>query len=223
MQLSNETINVLKNFATVNPNVVFKPGQKLKTISEAKTILASAEIVEDFPVEFGIYDLNEFLSVYNLIENPTLAFEDKSLLISGSGQKIRYYFSETEILTQPSKDITMPDCEVGINITDEQLKSLKQASAVLGHSDLAITGTNGNVVAKVFDEKDSTSNTFEMELDRDNACKEDFNFVVNMPNLKLLPGDYFVNISSKLISDWTNNDYPIDYFIALEKSSTFAV
>merc|ERR1711965_396348 len=98
-----------------------------------------------------------------------------------------------------------------------------QASAVLGHSDLAITGTNGNVVAKVFDEKDSTSNTFEMELDRDNACKEDFNFVVNMPNLKLLPGDYFVNISSKLISNWTNNDYPIDYFIALEKSSTFAV
>ena len=223
MQLSNETINVLKNFATVNPNVVFKPGQKLKTISEAKTILASAEIVEDFPVEFGIYDLNEFLSVYNLIENPVLSFEDKSLLISGSGQKIRYYFSETEILTQPSKDITMPDWEVGINITDEQLKSLKQASAVLGHSDLAITGTNGNVVAKVFDEKDSTSNTFEMELDRDNACKEDFNFVVNMPNLKLLPGDYFVNISSKLISNWTNNDYPIDYFIALEKSSTFAV
>mgnify|MGYP001392624712 FL=1 len=117
----------------------------------------------------------------------------------------------------------MPDCEVGINITDDQLKALKQAGAVLGHNDLAITGINGNVVAKVFDEKDTTSNTFEMELDRDNACKEDFNFVLNMPNLKLLPGDYFVNISSKLISNWTNNDYPIDYFIALEKSSTFAV
>ena len=93
MQLSNETINVLKNFATVNPNVVFKPGQQLKTISEAKTILASAQIVEDFPQEFGIYDLNEFLSVYNLIEDPTLTFEDKSVLISGSGQKVRYYFS----------------------------------------------------------------------------------------------------------------------------------
>ena len=85
MQLSNETINVLKNFATVNPNVVFKPGQQLKTISEAKTILASAQIVEDFPQEFGIYDLNEFLSVYNLIEDPTLTFEDKSVLISGAG------------------------------------------------------------------------------------------------------------------------------------------
>ena len=223
MQLSNETINVLKNFATVNPNVVFKPGQQLKTISEAKTILASAQIVEDFPQEFGIYDLNEFLSVYNLIEDPTLTFEDKSVLISGSGQKVRYYFSEIEILTQPSKDIAMPDCEVGINISDDQLKALKQAGAVLGHNDLAITGENGVVTAKVFDEKDATSNTYEMELDKDNACKTDFNFVINMPNLKLLPGDYFVNISSKLISNWTNNDYPIDYFIALEKSSTFAV
>lgn len=223
MQLSNETLNVLKNYASVNPNVVFKPGQKLKTISEAKTILANADIVEDFPVEFGIYDLNEFLSVYSLIDNPTLTFEDKSVLISGSGQKVRYYFSETEILTQPSKDITMPECEVGINITGEQLKALKQAGAVLGHTDLAISGDNGSVIAKVFDEKDSTSNTFEMELDSDNSCKATFNFVVNMPNLKLLPGDYYVNISSKLISNWTNNDYPIDYFIALEKSSTFAV
>ena len=77
MKLSNDTLNVLKNFASINPNLVFKPGQKLKTISEAKTILASADIVEDFPVEFGVYDLNEFLSVYNLIEDPELEFEDK--------------------------------------------------------------------------------------------------------------------------------------------------
>ena len=223
MQLSNETINVLKNFATVNPNVVFKPGQQLKTISEAKTILASAQIVEDFPVEFGVYDLNEFLSVISLIEDPTLTFEDKWVDIHGSGQKIKYYYSETEILTQPSKDITMPECEVGINITNEQLKALKQAGAVLGHNDLAISGDNGVIVARVFDEKDATSNTFEMELERNNACQSTFNFVVNMPNLKLLPGDYYVNISSKLISNWTNNDYPVDYFIALEKSSTFAV
>ena len=117
----------------------------------------------------------------------------------------------------------MPECEVGINITNDQLKALKQAGAVLGHNDLAISGDNGVIVARVFDEKDATSNTFEMELERNNACQSTFNFVVNMPNLKLLPGDYYVNISSKLISNWTNNDYPVDYFIALEKSSTFAV
>ncbi len=92
MNLSNDTVNVLKNFATINPNLVFQPGQKLKTISESKTILASATIVEDFPQEFGVYDLNEFLSVLNLIDQPTLQFEDKSVLIQGSGQKIRYFF-----------------------------------------------------------------------------------------------------------------------------------
>ena len=117
----------------------------------------------------------------------------------------------------------MPDAEVGINLTDDNLKALKQASSVLGHTDLALVGENGVITAKVFDEKDATSNTFELTLDRDNACKNDFNFVVNMPNLKLLPGDYFVSISSKLISNWTNNDYPVEYFIALEKSSTYNV
>ena len=224
MNLSNDTINVLKNFATINPNLVIKPGQKLKTISEAKTILASSDIVEDFAQEFGIYDLNEFLSVYGLIEDATLEFSDKSVTIKNDESKrIQYYFSEIDILTQPSKDITMPDAEVGINLTDDNLKALKQASSVLGHTDLALVGENGVITAKVFDEKDATSNTFELTLDRDNACKNDFNFVVNMPNLKLLPGDYFVSISSKLISNWTNNDYPVEYFIALEKTSTFNV
>ena len=84
MILSDDTLNVLKNFATINPNLVFKPGQRLSTISEAKTIMAKAEIVEDFPQEFGIYDLNEFLSVCGLIENPQLNFEEKSVLISNT-------------------------------------------------------------------------------------------------------------------------------------------
>lgn len=224
MILSDNTLEVLKNFASINPNLVFKPGQRLSTISEAKTIMAKAEIVEDFPQEFGIYDLNEFLSVYGLIEDATLEFGDKSVTIKNDESKrIQYYFSEIDILTQPSKDITMPDAEVGINLTDDTLKALKQASSVLGHTDLALVGEGGVITAKVFDEKDATSNTFELTLDKDNACKNDFNFVVNMPNLKLLPGDYFVSISSKLISNWTNNDYPVEYFIALEKTSTFNV
>ena len=114
MNLSNDTLNVLKNFASINPNIVFQPGQQLKTISESKTIMARADIVEDMPKEFGIYDLNEFLSVFNLIENPALEFEDKSVLISTPEQKVRYYFSETDILTSPQKDIQMPNAELGV-------------------------------------------------------------------------------------------------------------
>lgn len=223
MNLSNDTLNVLKNFATINPNIVFKPGQKLKTISESKTILASADIVEDFPHEFGVYDLNEFLSVLSLIDNPTLEFEDKAVMVKGSGQKIRYFFSESDILTTPQKDIQMPQAELGVNIEEDKLNQIRKAAAVLGHTELAITGNNGEVIASVLDTRDSTSNVFEIELDKDNSCKNEFNFVVSIPNLKLLPGDYFVSISSKLISNWTNSNYPVDYFIALEKNSSYSV
>ena len=222
--LSDDTINVLKNFATINPNLVFTPGQKVKTISESKTILAQADITEDMPKEFGIYDLNEFLSVYNLVDQPTLTFEDKSVLINGANnQVVRYFFSETEILTTPQKDIQMPDAELGFTLTDDILNQIRKAAAVLGHTELSLKGDNGVITASVVDTKDSTSNSFSYELDRDNACKESFNFIVSIPNLKLLPGDYFVSISSKLISNWTNNNYPIEYFVALEKNSSFGV
>ena len=222
--LSEDTINVLKNFATINPNLVFTPGQKVKTISEAKTIMAQADIVEDMPKEFGVYDLNEFLSVYNLVEQPSLEFEDKSVLINGANnQVVRYFFSEIEILTTPQKDIQMPDAELGFTLTDEILNQIRKAAAVLGHTELSLKGDNGVITASVVDTKDNTSNSFSYELDRDNACVESFNFIVSIPNLKLLPGDYFVSISSKLISNWTNNNYPIEYFIALEKNSSFGV
>jgi hypothetical protein len=222
--ISDDTINVLKNFATINPNLVFTPGQKVKTISESKTILAQADITEDMPKEFGVYDLNEFLSVYNLVDTPTLTFEDKSILINGANnQVVRYFYSEIEILTTPQKDIQMPDAELGFTLTDEILNQIRKAAAVLGHTELSLDGDNGVITASVVDTKDSTSNSFSYELDRDNACKEAFNFIVSIPNLKLLPGDYFVSISSKLISNWTNNNYPIEYFIALEKNSSYGV
>ncbi len=223
MIISDDTLKVLQNFASVNPNLVLKPGQKVKTISEAKNIMATAEITEDFPLEFGVYDLNEFLSVHGLIENAALSFDDKSLTMSNGSQKIKYYFAETEILTQPTKDITMPNAEVGINISQKDLDQIKKAAAVLGHTELSLSGSNGVVTARVLDVKDSTANTYDIVIDNDNVCKEQFNFVVNIPNLKLLPGDYFVSISSKLISNWQNTDYPVEYFIALERTSSYGV
>lgn len=223
MIISDDTLKVLQNFASVNPNLVLKPGQKVKTISEAKNIMAIADITEDFPVEFGVYDLNEFLSVHGLIENASLSFDDKSLTMSNGDQKIKYYFAETEILTQPQKDITMPDAEVGVTLTEKVLDQVKKAASVLGHMELSIKGENGVVTASVLDMKDATANTFDVVVDRDNNCKESFDFVVNIPNLKLLPGDYFVSISSKLISNWQNTNYPVEYFIALERTSSYGV
>ena len=223
MIISDDTLKVLQNFASVNPNLVLKPGQKVKTISEAKNIMAIAEITEDFPTEFGVYDLNEFLSVHGLIENAALSFDDKSLTMASGDQKIKYYFAETDILTQPTKDIIMPDAEVGINLTEQVLDQIQKAASVLGHMELSLSGTNGLITASVLDIKDATANTFDIVVDKDNSCKEQFNFVVNIPNLKLLPGDYFVSISSKLISNWQNTNYPVEYFIALERTSSYGV
>ena len=222
MNISNETMEVLKNFASINPNLVFQPGQTLKTISEAKNIMAVAETVEDFP-EFGVYDLNEFLSVLNLISTPTLSYVSNLVKIESDVSKVKYFFSDKEILTTPQKDITMPDAEFGVEISADIISQIRKAAAVLGHSELSISGEDGIIKLAVLDSKDSSANVFEMNLDADNSCKNKFNFILNIPNLKLLDGDYFVTISSKLISQWTNSNYPINYFIALEKSSEFHV
>lgn len=223
MNISSETINILKNFSNINANLVFKPGQSLSTISEAKTIMAKATVSEDFAQEFGVYDLSEFLSVMNLVDSPVLNFEDKSVLISDhtGGTKVRYYYSELDILTQPTKDITMPECEVNFNLSAENLDKIKKAAAVLGHAELMFSCEGGNITAKVFDEKDATANTFDIALDT--TSTEIFKYVFSISNLKMLHGDYDVSISSKLISNWKNTNVPVEYFIALEKSSKYGV
>ncbi len=221
MKISSDTINILKNFSGINANLVFKPGQTLKTLSEAKTIMATASILEDFPVEFGVYDLNEFLSLFSLMDEPELDFSDKYLTMSDGSQKIKYFYSEIDILTQPTKDINMPECEVELDISSANLDKIRKAAAVLGHSELSFSSQGGEVVASVFNEKDSTANTFDINLGT--TSTETFNYVFSISNLKMLQGDYKVSISSKLISNWRNADNPLDYFIALEKSSSFGV
>ena len=223
MNISNDTNSVLKNFASINPNIVCKPGQKLTTISDAKNILATATIVEDFPQEFGIYDLNEFLSVIGLVSNATLQFESNYVTVMNDEARVNYYFASPEILTSPEKELNMPNCEFNVPISMQFLTNVRKAAAVLGHSELIISGKDGEITAKVVDSKDATANSYEIHLDSNNDCKNEFSFVINIANLKLLEGDYFLSISSKLISSWQNADFPVQYFIALEKSSNFHV
>lgn len=222
MQLSEDTINLLSNFGGINSNIVLKPGQELRTISEAKNILAVATIVEDFPSEMGIYDLNEFLSTYSLIDDATLMFEETSVQIKNNTNKVKFYFAEPSILTTPDKDITMPTSEVNITLTEEMLSKTKKAASVLGHTDVAFMGTDDSISIKVFDTKDSSANTFETDLGP-NTTGHKFSFVMNISNMKIIDGEYDVQISSKLISKWTNKTKPVSYFIALEKSSQFDV
>ena len=224
MNISKETLEVLQNFASINPNILISPGQDLKTIAEAKNIMAQAHVPDIFPEEFGIYDLNEFLQVIGLIQTPDLDFGGEKVVIKYQDtQRVNYYYSEKDILTTPTKEITMPEPELSINITEDHINQIRKASTVLGHSELVICGDKGTVRAEVYDVNDMTSNAFSLVLDNANPCTNDFKFIFNIPNLKLLPGDYYVNISSKLISHWTSSTYPINYFIALEKGSEYHV
>ena len=231
MQLSNDTLEVLKNFASINPNLVIEPGQKIGTISESKTIMASADITEIFPNQVGIYDLNEFLSVLSLIENSDIEFEDKYLQINSksagcklpNSQKITYYYSNPEILTTPTKTIQMPSTDCGVTLDQDVINKIKQASGVLGHTDLSLVGSNGTITAKVFDAKDRTANDYSLTIESDNTSKGEFNFDFNISNLKIIAGDYFVSLSDKKISHWQNINFPIEYFVALEQTTKFNV
>lgn len=221
MKISTDTLNVLRNFSTINSNLVISEGSNISTISESKTILAEANVSEYFPQDIGIYDLSEFLSVVGLMSDPELIFEESSMVIQSGNQKIRYFFSEMEILTRPSKKIAMPDVDVPFTITEENLNQIRKASSVLRHNELLISNETGELTASVVNSKDPTSNSYVLVLDADADFDSKFNFYISIPNLKLLPGDYSVNISSKLISQWINNDTDVNYFVALEKNSTY--
>lgn len=222
MKISADTVSVLKNFAAINSNIVINPGNKIMTISEAKNILAEASVEEEFGNTVGIYDLQEFLNVLQLVDTPSLKFEDNFMRIGGNGGRamVTYYYSDPEILTTPSKPINMPEEDVWFSLDDSTTNSLKKAAAVFGHGQLVIEPDNGSIKLSVVDPDNSTANEYSIIVD--GGYKSDkFKFIVNIANLKMIPGSYNVKISSKLISQFSNEDSSVVYWIALEKSSTY--
>lgn len=222
--LSTHTLQVLKNFAAINPNLEIKPGSKLSTIAEAKNIFANATIEETFESGFGIYDLNEFISVIGLVgSDATLDFKENHVFIKSetSGASARFRYANTSILTVPTKDITMPVSDVELTITEATLAQIRKASAALGHDTLSIKSEDGKLVLSVLDYKDPTANVYNLEAgDAPDGVTFDFQFLIS--NIKVIGGDYDISISSKLISEWSNAGSEVQYFIALEKTSTFA-
>ena len=222
MELTEKTLTVLKNYATINPNVVLKSGNVIKTISEAKNVLSTAEVDVDFPKEVGIYDLSEFLSVLSLVDSPRLAFEENNFLVSdGSGRtRIKYFYSDIDMLTVPTKDIKMPDCEVSFLLDRDTLSRVKRASSVLGHTEMSLSVVEDVLRLSVIDHNDKTSNVYSIDVEGEYK-DPNFNFVFNISNLKMVEGDYRVDISSKLISHFVNETNGIQYWVALEKTSTY--
>ena len=220
MKLSDNTLTVLKNFAGINNSILVKEGKRLRTISVAKNILAEAEIKEDFPKDFAIYDLNQFLNGLSLHQDPDLDFkEDSYVTIREGKRRVKYFFADPNvIISPPEKEINLPTQDVCFQLDSSTLEKLLKAAAVYQLPDLSAVGEAGVIKLVVRDKKNDTSNEFAIVV---GETDKEFSFNFKVENIKIIPGAYDVVVSSKLLSQFTNAKYNLTYYIALEPDSTF--
>ena len=220
MKLSDSTLAVLKNFAGINNSILVKKGTQLRTMSVAKNILAEAEIPEDFPRDVAIYDLNQFLNGLSLHQDPNLDFtEDSHITIKEGRRRVKYFYADPQvIIAPPDKEINLPTQEVCFQLESSSLEKLVKAAAVYQLPDLSVIGANSEITMVVRDKKNDTSNEYAVNV---GETDKEFEFNFKMENIKIIPGAYDVVISSKLLSEFTNTQYNLKYFIALEPDSTY--
>lgn len=220
MKLSDNTLTILKNFAGINNSILVKMGTKLRTISVAKNILAEAEITEDFPREFAVYDLNQFLNGLSLHKDPDLDFtEDSHITIREGKRKVKYFYADPNVIVSPpEKEIQLPSKDVCFQLDSVTLEKLLKASAVYQLPDLSAVGEAGVIRLVVRDKKNDTSNEYSITV---GETDKEFTFNFKVENIKIIPGAYDVVVSEKLLSQFTNSAYNLKYYIALEPDSVF--
>ena len=226
MKLSNETVTVLKNFSTINQNLVIKSGNSISTMSAMKNIVAKAEVSETFPRDFAIYDLNEFLASLSLFDKPDLDFKEDFVMVTEDGstnKTLKYWYSDPSVVTTPSKEVTMPSCEVSFSLSSNILSDIQKAAAVIGVPDMVLNnGKIGGADLKVTDKKNDTANDYSISFDTNSDDKDvNYSFWFKVENLRLLPATYDVEVSSKNISHFKNTNVDIEYWIALEPESKY--
>jgi hypothetical protein len=217
MKLSKETVALFKNFAGINSNLLLKSGSKLATISGQKNVMADVTVTETFP-DFGIYDLNEFLGAMSLFDDPDLDFQDKYVSIRQGSSNIKFYAADASVLTAPQKAITFPDAEINFNLSSAMLNMISKTASVLRASDVAIVGDGSTITVVVGDKKNATGNSFSESV---GTTDKTFKVNLKVENLKMLPGDYAVSISSKKISRFKSPATDLVYYVAVEADSTF--
>jgi hypothetical protein len=222
VKLSKETLSILKNFSAHNSNLLVKPGNEINTITPAKNVVAKATVQENFPVEFGIWDLNKFLGTISLFNDPEFTFDEKCVHIEGEdGARVAYYYSEPRLLSTLTKEVKMPEAVVNFSITEDNFVSLQRAASVLQLPDLCIRSNDNNEIELVvLDKKSATSNQFAIVVG-DNEIDANFEFYLKMENIRLLAGNYDVSVSKSVVSKFSHQSTDLVYYIALENDSTF--
>jgi len=216
MKLSKKTQAILKNFAGINQSIIIKSGNQLQTISNVKDVFAKVEIEETFDRDFAIYDLNEFLGVVGLFEDPDLDFQESHVVISEGEQEQNYFYADPSIITAPPENgVTLPSTEVTAKITKEQLQTLVKAASANAATDL--TFENGTV--KVHDKTKPNSNSFQIKSVADHNV--DYSLSISVEKMKMVVDDYDVNICSKGLSQFSGSTSGINYFVALQPDGKY--
>jgi len=220
MKLSDRTVNLLRNFSTINQSILFKQGTRLRTISVMKNILAEANIDEDFPQDFGVYDLGQFLNSLSLFQEPELNFTGESFVTVKEGkQRSKYFFADPSVIVSPpDKQLSLPSVDVEFSLTSSQLDRLLKAAAVYHLTDLSVVGNGKEIKLKVHDRKNDTSNDFSIIV---GVTDKEFELHFKVENIKIVPGTYEVKISRKLLAEFKASEYDLTYYIALEPDLTW--
>jgi hypothetical protein len=218
MKLSDRSIQVLKNFSSINPSIQFKEGNVLKTISPKKTVLASASLDTQIPNDFAIYDLSRFLGVLSMIKDANFEVQEKLVNISTAGRKVSYTFADpSTIITPPDRDIDIGESDVNFRLEEKQLDEIQRAMGVMSFPDLVVTSEDGKIILRATNSKVSTSDKYDIEV---GETDQQFNVVFKAENIKLMSDSYDVAISSKGIGYFKSDS--LQYWISIESTSTFS-
>lgn len=217
MKIDVDTVNVLKNFAKINPSIVVQEGNILKTMSPGKTIMAKAKVKTDFARRFAIYNLDRFISTLSLFVDPELKFGDRSVDISDNARKTHYVYADENTVTKaPDREIVLPSVDVTFRLTNDVLRDVEKAAGVLGLPEIVVIGDGNNIKLQAEDTKNPSGDVYSVVIGTSDKV---FKAIFKAENIKIIPGDYDVSISSKGISHFVHED--VEYFIAVEQNSTF--
>lgn len=216
MRLSKDTYNILKNFAAINSNILIQPGNVLKTVSAGKNIYVEAKVAEDFDVEIPIWDLNKFLGVISMFNNPDLEFHESHVIVTNGRSSVTYYYSEPSLLTVPTRQLKMPSTKVSFDLDEQDLAEILKAASILQVSDLKMIGGEGKFRIMVDDSSQSTANNFEIVLD-ENYTGSDFEGTINVSEIKFIPGSYTVELTDTVISKFKHKTLDLSYYIAIKR------
>jgi hypothetical protein len=215
MKLSENTLSVLKNFSSINSGIVLQKGNVQKTISPEKSILVEAEIEDALPEQFGIYDLNQFLGNVSTLNNPDLTFSENSVLMNDGDITFNYYSCSVNlIVSPPDKELKLKQVDVSFTLTNANLSKLLRLAAMNNLTHLSVVGKNGEIRLQTHEKANDTSNYASFKLN--DYTGEDFTASFKVENIKLIPGDYDVEIQLGAFAKFVSKSGKIKYFIALE-------